>query len=109
MHPEPHTDLDNLNTVQHNLRISAKGSNDAYDVTVSFTVSVSELVDDRSGQPDEIQANKIPKPKKIGNHDRTEQPVRFRDPGVAARSQGNLVMKFHDREALTPVLLMKLF
>ena len=35
MHPEPHTDLDNLNTVQHNLRNSAKGSNDAYDVTVS--------------------------------------------------------------------------
>ena len=37
MHPEPHTDLDNLNTVQHNLRNSAKGSNDAYDVTVSLT------------------------------------------------------------------------
>ena len=37
MHPEPHTDLDNLNTVQHNLRNSAKGSNDAYDVTVSIT------------------------------------------------------------------------
>ena len=37
MHPEPRTDLDNLNTVQHNLRNSAKGSNDAYDVTVSLT------------------------------------------------------------------------
>ena len=37
MHPEQHTDLDNLNTVQHNLRNSAKGSNDAYDVTVSLT------------------------------------------------------------------------
>ena len=37
MHPEPHTDLDNLNTVQHNLPNSAKGSNDAYDVTVSLT------------------------------------------------------------------------
>ena len=37
IHPEPHTDLDNLNTVQHNLRPSAKGSNDAYDVTVSLT------------------------------------------------------------------------
>ena len=37
MHPEPHTDLDNLNTVQHNLRHSAKGSNDAFDVTVSLT------------------------------------------------------------------------
>ena len=37
MHPEQHTDPDNLNTVQHNLRNSAKGSNDAYDVTVSLT------------------------------------------------------------------------
>ena len=37
MHPEQHTDLDNLNTVQHNLRNSAKGSNDAYDVIVSLT------------------------------------------------------------------------
>ena len=37
MHPEPHTDLDNLNTVQHNLRHSARRSNDAYDVTVSLT------------------------------------------------------------------------
>ena len=38
MHPEPHTDLDNLNTVQHNLRNSAKGSNDAYNVPISLTV-----------------------------------------------------------------------
>ena len=39
MHPEPHTDLDNLNTVQHNLRNSAKGSDNDYDVTVSLTES----------------------------------------------------------------------
>ena len=32
-----HTDLDNPDTVQRNLRNSAKGSNDAYDVTVSLT------------------------------------------------------------------------
>ena len=32
MHPD-----DSLNTVQHDLRNSAKGSNDAYDVTVSLT------------------------------------------------------------------------
>ena len=37
MHPEPHTDHDNLNTVQHNLRNSAKGSFDAYDVHTSLT------------------------------------------------------------------------
>ena len=33
MHPEQHTELDNLNTMQHNLRTSAnKESNDAFDV-----------------------------------------------------------------------------
>ena len=37
MHPEQHTDHDNLNTMQHNLRTSAKGSNDAYDVSTSLT------------------------------------------------------------------------
>ena len=39
-------------------------------------VPMSNLVDDGSGQPDEIQANKNPKTKK-GSHDRTGQPVRF--------------------------------
>ena len=38
MHPEQHTELDNLITMQHNLRTSSKGSNDAYDVSVSLTV-----------------------------------------------------------------------
>ena len=37
MHPEHYTDLDNLDTVENNLRHSAKGSNDAYDVTDSLT------------------------------------------------------------------------
>ena len=37
MHPEHYTDLDNFDTVQSNLRNSAKGSNDAYDVTDSLT------------------------------------------------------------------------
>ena len=37
MHPEQHTDLDNLITMQHNLCNSAKGSNDAYDVSTSLT------------------------------------------------------------------------
>ena len=43
------------------------------DATVSDTspVPVSNLVDDGSGQPDETQANKNPKTKKQGNHDRT--------------------------------------
>ena len=38
MHPEPHTDLNNLSSMQHNLRTSAnKGSNDAYDVHTFLT------------------------------------------------------------------------
>ena len=37
MHPELYSELDNLITMQHNLRISAKGSNDAYDVHTSLT------------------------------------------------------------------------
>ena len=38
MHPEHYTDLDNLDTVETNLRHSAKGSTDAYDVTISLTL-----------------------------------------------------------------------
>ena len=37
MHPEQHTELDNLITMQHNLRNSAKVSNDAHDVHTSLT------------------------------------------------------------------------
>ena len=65
-------------------------------------VPVSNSVDDGSGQPEEIQANKIPKPKK-------------RNPRTILRSQSGCknsrriwwMMKFHYREALTPALLMK--
>ena len=37
LHPDLHTDLDNLDSVENNLRHSAKGSLDAYDVTFSLT------------------------------------------------------------------------
>ena len=37
MHSDLHTDLDNLDSVENNLRHSAKGSFDAYDVTFSLT------------------------------------------------------------------------
>ena len=37
MLPEPHTDLNNLITMQHNLRNSAKEINNAYDVNTSLT------------------------------------------------------------------------
>ena len=40
MHPDLHTDLDNLDTVENNLPHSAKGSLDAYDVTFSLTIWV---------------------------------------------------------------------
>ena len=39
MHPDLHTDLDNLDSVENNLRHAAKGSLDAYDVTFSLTRS----------------------------------------------------------------------
>ena len=38
-------------------------------------VPVSESVDDRSEKPEETQANKNPKTKQKGNHDRTKKPV----------------------------------
>ena len=37
MHPDLHTDLDNLDSVENNLRHSAKGSIDAYDVIITLT------------------------------------------------------------------------
>ena len=37
MYPDLHTDLDNLDSVENNLRHSAKGSLHAYDVTNSLT------------------------------------------------------------------------
>ena len=46
-------------------------------ISDSSPVPVSILVDDGSGQPEEIQANKIPKTYKKKNHDRTGKPVRF--------------------------------
>ena len=43
----------------------------------SSPVQVSNSVDDRSGRPDETQANKNLKPNKKGNHDRMVPPVVF--------------------------------
>ena len=37
MHPDLHTDLDNLDSVENNVRHAAKGSLDTYDVTDSLT------------------------------------------------------------------------
>ena len=45
MHPDLHTDLDNLDSVEDNLRHSAKGSLDAYDVTFSLTNTMQDIQD----------------------------------------------------------------
>ena len=54
--------------------IQFRERNDALNSDIS-PVPVSELVDDGSGQPEEIQANETPKTNKKGNHDRKEKPV----------------------------------
>ena len=54
--------------------MSVREREDAPDSDIS-PVPVSELVDDRSGKPEEIQANKISKINKKENHDRTVKPV----------------------------------
>ena len=54
-------------------------------------VPVSNLVDDGSGQPDEIQANKNPKPHKKGNHDRTGKPSDSEIPEWLQEFRENLV------------------
>ena len=71
-------------------------------------VPVSELVDDSSGKPDETQANKNPKPneKKPRQNGETRVVLRFRN---GCKHSGRIwwMMKFHYREALTPVHLVK--
>ena len=72
-------------------------------------VQVSTSVDDRSGQPDETQANKIPKPNKNENHG-TERgdPLYSHIPEWLQEFRENLVDdEIPIQETLTPVLLMK--
>ena len=71
-------------------------------------VPVSELVDDRSGTPEEIQANQNSKTKiKRKPRWNGEARVILRSRN-GCKNSGNIwwMMKFHYREALTPVLLM---
>ena len=71
-------------------------------------VPVSNLVDDGSGQPEEIQANKTPKTNK---KETTIERGNLCDSEILDWLQEFRefwwMMKFHYREALTPVLLMK--
>ena len=70
-------------------------------------VPVSELVDDRSGKP-EIQANKNQKPNQKETTIKQKHPLHSEIPEWLQEFRKNWwMMKFHYREALTPVLLMK--
>ena len=65
-------------------------------------VPVSELVDDRTGKPLETQANEIPKSNKKETGETRVMILRFRN---GCKNSGKIwwMMKFHYREALTPV------
>ena len=71
-------------------------------------VPVSELVDDRSGKPEEIQANEIPKTNKKEATIERWNPCDSEIPEWLQEFWKIWwMMKFHYREALTPVLVMK--
>ena len=72
-------------------------------------VPVSELVGDGSGQPGEIQANQIPKIHKKKPRSNGETCVTILTSRSGCKNSGKIwwMMKFHCREALTPVLLMR--
>ena len=73
-------------------------------------VPVSELVDDRSGKPEETQANQIPKTSKKETTIERGNPCDDSEIPEWLQEFREIwwMMKFHYREALTPVLLMKL-
>ena len=88
--------------------ISVREREDAPNSDIS-PVPVSELVDDRTGEPVETRANQIPKTKKKrprSNGETCVMILRFRN---GCKNSGRIwwMMRFHYREALTPVLLMK--
>ena len=91
--------------------LSVREKEDAPNSDIS-PVPVSSSVDDRSGKPEETQANNIQKTKSKRDHDNTGETrcvqtiLRFRN---GCKNSGRIwwMMKFHYREALTPVHLMK--
>ena len=71
-------------------------------------VHVSTTVDDRSGQPDETQANKNQKPnRKESKKERTTRCVLRSRSGCKNSGKTWWMMKFLNTETLKPVLLMK--
>ena len=88
--------------------MSVREREDALNSDIS-PVPVSELVDDRTEEPVETQANEIPKTNKKETTIERRTCVtilRFRN---GCKNSGRIwwMMKSHYREALTPVLLMK--
>ena len=87
--------------------MSVREREDASNSDIS-PVPVSKLVDDRTGEPVETQANKIPKTNKKETTMERETRVILRSRN-GCKNSGKFwwMMKFHYKEALTPVLLMK--
>ena len=88
--------------------IPVREREDAPDSDIS-PVPMYELVDDRTGKPVETQANQVPKTNKKrprSNEETCMTILIFRN---GCKNSGKIwwMMKFHYREALTPVLLMK--
>ena len=86
--------------------IQTREREDRIDSDIS-PVHVSTKVDDRSGKPEEIQANKNPKTNKKETTMERETRVILRSRN-GCKNSGKIwwMMKFHYREALTPVLLI---
>ena len=72
-------------------------------------VQVSNSVDDRSGRPDETQANKLPKTNKKETTIERGNPLTILRSRNGCKNSGKIwwMMKFQYTEILTPVLLMK--
>ena len=88
--------------------MSVRDREDAPNSDIS-PVPVSQLVDDRTGKPVETQANEIPKPNKKETTIERETCVTILRFWNGCKNSGKIwwMTKFHYREALTPVLLMK--
>ena len=108
MKPENHSSLPSSSSPSSPTvgEILVREREDAPDSDIS-PVPVSELIDDRTGEPVENQANQIPKSKEKTTIERRNRSIlRFRN---GCKNSGKFwwMMKFHYRETLTPVLLMK--
>ena len=70
MYPDLHTDLNNLDSVENNLRHSAKGSLDAYDVTHSLVMSPTTR-SPTTRSPTSSSTPRVPSPTLLRHRTRT--------------------------------------